>query len=181
MIDNRDYGFRKIERDDLELLLKWRNSERIHKVMLTDHIITMEEHKNWFENISKYNPLRNFIFTYKNRPIGYFGYTQYDDKKLTCSPGSYIGEISKSIPADAGLILAYYIHQYGFATLKMKILVSDVLENNKRVLHLNKLLGYEIIDEYYITKNGKKVKSYKISISKEDWDKKKDSLLEFFR
>lgn len=176
-IDNTDYGFRKIEKIDLELLLNWRNSERIHKVMLTDHLITMEEHEKWFENISQYNPLRNFIFTYKGKPIGYFGYTQYDSENMTCSPGSYIGEESSDIPVDAGLALAYCVNEYAFVELKMKTLISEVLDNNKRVLHLDKLLGYQVVGEVYIKKGEKHIKSYKISLNKEEWEVNKNKII----
>ena len=44
-----DYSICPIEERDLELLLNWRNSERIHSLMLTDHKITWEEHCNWFK------------------------------------------------------------------------------------------------------------------------------------
>ena len=57
-----DYSMRPIEERDLELLLNWRNSERIHSLMLTDHKITWEEHYQWFKKISEYEPKRNFVF-----------------------------------------------------------------------------------------------------------------------
>lgn len=39
-----EYSVRPLEEKDLRLVLDWRNSERVHSKMLTDHKITWEEH-----------------------------------------------------------------------------------------------------------------------------------------
>ena len=81
-----EYSLRPLEERDLQMVLQWRNSERVHSKMLTDHKIVWEEHFAWFQRI-KDNPIkRNLIFEFLGRPIGYIGYTEYDEEKGCCSP-----------------------------------------------------------------------------------------------
>ena len=49
----RDYHLRPIEERDLRLVLDWRNSPKVHNMMLTDHEITWEEHYTWFKRMEK--------------------------------------------------------------------------------------------------------------------------------
>lgn len=171
-----DYSIRPIEERDLELLLNWRNSERIHSLMLTDHKITWEEHYQWFKKISEYEPKRNFIFEYKNKPIGYMGYTDYNEINKTCSPGLYIGETSLKLP-DAGIVMAFIELEYAFKVLNMKSLISTVFAKNKRVYKLNMMLGYKVIDTQYCTKNNGLEKIFRIQLNDSVWEKKRNIIL----
>ena len=57
-----EYSLRPLEERDLQMVLQWRNSERVHSKMLTDHKIVWEEQFAWFQRI-KDNPIkRNLIF-----------------------------------------------------------------------------------------------------------------------
>lgn len=168
-----DYSIRPIEERDLELLLNWRNSERIHSLMLTDHKITWEEHYQWFKKISEYEPKRNFVFEYKNKPIGYMGYTDYDEINKTCSPGAYLGDVERDVPIDAALYLFYIAVEYAFKVLKREALITTVFKNNKRALKIDKILGYEIIAEDQGIKNNILTDIYILKMTKEIWHKNK--------
>lgn len=169
-----DYSIRPIEENDLKLLLLWRNSERIHSVMLTDHKITWDEHYNWFKKISEYNPKRNFIFEYKNEPIGYIGYTDNDEKNKICSPGAYLGNNTDIIPIDAAFYLFYFTVEYAFAVLNQKALITTVFKNNKRALKIDKILGYEITECNQIVKNNKIEEIYILKLQKKTWNIQKN-------
>ena len=175
-----DYSIRPIEESDLDLLLKWRNSERIHSLMLTDHKITWDEHNKWFKKISEYNPKRNFVFEYKGMLIGYMGYTEFDEINKTCSPGGYIGELSYNIP-EAGLVMAYFELEYAFENLKMKSLISTIFAKNKRVYKLNLLLGYKVIATKHIIKNGIEEKIFIIELNYDKWVETKEKLINFIK
>jgi len=170
-----DYSIRPIEEKDLKLLLEWRNSERIHSLMLTDHKITWDEHNKWFQKISKYNPKRNFVFEYQSIPIGYMGYTEFDEINKTCSPGAYLGECCGNIPIDAALYLFYYTVEYAFEVLKQKALITTVFKTNKRALKIDKILGYEIIDSKQVIKNNEIKDIYILKMTKEIWNKNKNN------
>ncbi len=171
-----EYSVRPLEEKDLRLVLDWRNSERVHSKMLTDHKITWEEHFAWFQR-SKDNPVkRNLVFCYKGRPIGYIGYTEYDDVNMICSPGVYLGDTD--VPIDAGINIAYMSMEYAFAKLNMEHLETSVFKNNKQALRVDKFLGYKEIpgkEEVYI-KNGKEEVALRITISRTDWEEHKKKM-----
>ena len=48
------YGYlRMLEYRDLDLVLQWRNTDRIRKNMFSDHIISVDEHYQWFSSLDK--------------------------------------------------------------------------------------------------------------------------------
>lgn len=165
-----NYTLRFIEEKDLPLILEWRNSEKIHSKMLTDHKITWEEHYRWYHCMKEQLIKRNFLFEYNKKPIGYIGYTEFDEKKHTCSPGAYLGE-SIIAPKDAALCLFYTSIEYAFTELNMLKLNTDVFADNKRALKLDKFLGYEILtsENRFITKNGQEKLTYRLVLDKEKW------------
>lgn len=173
----QEYSVRPLEEKDLRMVLAWRNSERVHSKMLTDHKITWEEHEAWFKR-AKANPVkRNLVFCYLGRPIGYIGYTEYDDVKMICSPGAYLGETD--VPIDAGITLFYVAVEYAFSELHMKSLETSVFKHNKAAMRVDKFLGYKEIpgtEEVYI-KNGKQEVAVRMSMSKKDWDEHKQAII----
>ncbi|WP_019551937.1 UDP-4-amino-4,6-dideoxy-N-acetyl-beta-L-altrosamine N-acetyltransferase [Propionispira raffinosivorans] len=174
------YSMRPLAKEDLKMVLEWRNSDRIHSLMLTDHRITWEEHQNWFQRIKQYNPIRNFVFEYKKESIGYIGYTDYDVNAKKCSPGAYLGKLNVS-PIDTGLYLMYMSVEYAFEQLQMSTLETVVFQNNKRALKIDEFIGYKIVADkvdYYI-KNGQREKVVLLELNKKDWIKKKEELANF--
>ena len=94
------YRLRPMRREDLRRVLDWRNSERVHSKMLTNHQITWEEHVAWFERHETDTPSHALVFEHDGRPIGYAGYTEFDEAQQSCSPGAYLGE-TEAVPMDA--------------------------------------------------------------------------------
>ncbi len=173
----KQYTVRPLEEKDLRLILDWRNSDKVHSQMLTDHKITWDEHYGWFQCMKEQTVKRNLVFEYQGEPIGYIGYTEYDEEKHTCSPGAYLGE-NVIVPKDAALCLFYTSIEYAFAQLNMLRLNTDVFADNKRALKLDKFLGYEIItdENHYTNKNGQEKLTYRLVLDKKKWLKHKQSL-----
>ena len=138
-----DYSIRNVEEKDLPQLLEWRNSDRIRKNMLTQHIISWEEHKNWFKKISQYDKPLHFVVEYKNEMVGYCGINDYNPQNKSCTSGSYIGKVD-NVPVDIALMCGYLLNVYIFERLGMKCVESDVILENKRVLKFNKMIGARV-------------------------------------
>lgn len=138
-----EYTLRPIREEDLSLVLKWRNSDKIRLKMFQQHIIEWAEHKKWFERIKTKKIPMNFIFEYMNKPIGYAAVSDYDIENKSCSSGKYIGE-DEGFPVDAGIVLGYLLDVYMYDVLKVETAIGSTLKNNKRVLKQN-LKGARII------------------------------------
>ena len=172
-----EYSLRPLEERDLQMVLQWRNSERVHSKMLTDHKIAWEEHVAWFQRI-KDNPIkRNLIFEFLGRPIGYIGYTEYDEEKGCCSPGAYLGETE--VPIDAGITLFYMAVEYAFAELNMKYLETSVFRSNKIAMKIDKFLGYKEIPNSHevFNKNGKEEVAVRMFMTRDDWNEHKQGII----
>lgn len=171
-----DYTVHPISENDLKLVLRWRNSDRVHSQMLSDHLLTWDEHYQWYCHI-KENPVpRNLIFSHKERPIGYIGYTEYDEERSQCSPGAYLGEVD--VPIDAGLVLFSFCLEYAFSILGMQRLETSVFVNNRRAKKINEYLGYEYIPgkDMVCLKNGKEVMVQRYELTHAQWDLRKEQI-----
>ncbi len=151
-MEMEDYAIREIEEEDLAQLLKWRNSPEIRNKMLTSHIITWEEHLQWYKSVKKKHPVLNFSFTYLGKLVGYIGYTQYDKKKGTCNPGNYLGP-DVELPLDAFYYQSELIKKYAKEVLSVKQMITMVLTNNKKVLKASLLEGAIIKDQISMNEN----------------------------
>ena len=172
-----EYSIRPLEEKDLPMVLEWRNSERVHSKMLTDHKITWEEHFAWFQR-TRANPVkRNLVFEYRNRPIGYIGYTEYDEEGRSCSPGAYLGE--RDVPIDAGITLFYMAVDYAFTELGMQRLETSVFKNNKQAMRIDKFLGYKELpgSEEVFVKNGREEIAVRMFMTRADWESCKQALI----
>lgn len=175
MLSFAEYSVRPITESDLSILLEWRNSDRIHSEMLTTHKITREEHYNWFKINEALSIPMHLIFQYRNRPVGYVGFTDCDDINQRCSIGSYLGEIN-GVPVDAGVILDYLGITYLFKYTNFNKVWSYVFLSNKRACKLNKFIGYteEGLLREHFWKNNKLEDVYVFAILRSEWhDKKK--------
>ena len=177
MLRHGKYSLRPIHQDDLPTLLAWRNSDRISSEMLTSHEITWEEHEAWFQRICRYDPLRNFVFCYEDRPIGYMGFSDWDEKNKTCSSSSYIGRADE-VPIDAGLFLDYMGLEYVFSQTEINKVWSYVFAHNKRAYRLNLLMGYK--EEGYLRQhflqNGKFQDVHVVGILRSEWKQEKERI-----
>lgn len=162
-----DYTMRPLAESDLRMVLNWRNSPRVSSMMLTDHIISWKEHKNWYQCVKSYIPPHNFVFCYKNEPIGYIGYTEYDRAGKHCSPGVYLGK--EDAPMLAGLCIAYYAVEYAFQVLGMNYLETSVLKKNKHVYSLNKRLGYKDLEDEIGEHSDDEKTVHRIRLDAADW------------
>jgi RimJ/RimL family protein N-acetyltransferase len=64
-VDKLDAKIRKMEHDDLERVLAWRNHPEIRRYMYTQHEITWDEHLRWFLN-KKNDHLTDRVLIYQN-------------------------------------------------------------------------------------------------------------------
>ena len=168
-----NYYMRPVFPDDLEMILRWRNSDRVRNAMLNSHIISKEEHLKWYDRIKNEPVKRAFVFCYRERPIGYIGYTELDLERKCCSPGEYLG-VFDDIPSNAGFSIIYFANEYAYAKMGMKETESSILSDNIKSLAVNKLFRVKILEgsEQYNNCDGRK-KVVRTYMNKEIWNKAK--------
>lgn len=120
---------KKIEKDDLELLRKWRMQENVTKYMLTDPTITLKSQVEWFNKILKDDSRQDYVIVVNGVRVGYYGITNIDKELKSCEVGFYIGEeayrgkgVFKSVQQKIENII--------FNDLKLDTIIINVIEYN---------------------------------------------------
>ncbi|GAX88911.1 UDP-4-amino-4,6-dideoxy-N-acetyl-beta-L-altrosamine N-acetyltransferase [Effusibacillus lacus] len=140
MLRREDCLIRGIEEQDLDLVLRWRNSERIRTHMYTDHLISPAEHRSWFERVKQGNGPICKIFEHKGIPLGVVNFTQIDRNHHRCQWGFYIGE--SDAPKGSGSAMGYLSLQFAFEEINLNKVCAEVFAFNSVSLGYHKKLGF---------------------------------------
>ncbi|MCM3654510.1 UDP-2,4-diacetamido-2,4,6-trideoxy-beta-L-altropyranose hydrolase [Metabacillus litoralis] len=172
------YTLQDMKEDNLELVLKWRNSKTIRSSMYTDHIITMTEHKEWFKKLANDDSTIVKIFLSESKPLGLVNISKIDKKNNKCYWGFYIGE--QDAPLGSGTIMGILALEFIFEKLGIRKICSEILEYNNASLRYHKKLGF--IEEgrfvKHLIKNDQYIDVILMAHFSEKWaDGKKDLLL----
>ena len=149
----------RLKEKDIELVRAWRNSDKIRKNMLYQEIITPEQQVEWFHSINNFNNFY-FIVEYKGRKVGLVNIKDIDWDERQGEAGVFMMEQDLSaalIPVAGALSMSeLVVGIFGF-----KKLFAKVRKDNKTMRKLNKLFGYQKVedhenenkdyDKYYIT------------------------------
>lgn len=143
-------NFVNINEREKELILKWRNSDRIRNKMTNQEMITLENHLKWINALKEKNNQLYFLFKINKIPCGVFDFTKIN--KVSCECGSYIGNEDY---IGYGILLNFLGFNYAFEKLKLEKVDITVLKNNNRVYKMHKTIFHaqdvaESENEYFL-------------------------------
>lgn len=173
MMKKNECLLRPMYDSDVDLVLKWRNSERIRSHMLTDHIITKEEHYKWYGSIKNNPRVCYHIFEYKGRPVGLVYFTNMDYKNLKTMWGFYLGETD--VPRGCGTAMLYFAIEDIFDKRGFRKICSEVLLFNTKSIKVHKKLGFEEegLFRQHVYKNNRYEDVVFLSLFRDKWLQKK--------
>ena len=155
--------------DDLEVVLAWRNSERIRQAMYTDQIITRDEHYAWFERVTRDNVTMHFVFECEDRPLGVVNVVNIDRRNLRCVWGFYIGE--EASPRGSGTAMGYLALEHLFEKEGFHRVMGEALADNEASIKYHLRLGFveegRLVD--HVVKNGRYVDVISFAIIDRVW------------
>jgi len=171
-----NYRLRKIAEEDLELILQWRNSDKIRRNMYGDHIINMAEHKSWFNHLGKSTDAVYLVFEFLLKPIGMVYFTDIDRKNNKCFFGFYLGE--DHLPLGTGTVMGLLGTEYAFETLKIRKLCGEAFQFNTSSVKLFKRLGFfeEGLFIKHVLKKGRYEDVVSFAIFSDGWQDKRNML-----
>jgi len=142
------YGiiFRRVQKEDIEKLRQWRNSEDIRNKMIYKKYITPEMQKEWFRTIEKSYHHSYYIINVKNKDIGLFNQKNFNIQGKITESGLFIVDPeykTSYIPVIASLTM---IQSSFFAMGETESFVRTI-KTNHEALNYNYSLGYEIFKE----------------------------------
>jgi UDP-4-amino-4,6-dideoxy-N-acetyl-beta-L-altrosamine N-acetyltransferase len=172
-----DYNLRPMINGDLDLVLRWRNSDRIRENMYTNHIISQEEHRTWFERESSNQRSHRLIFEYLKRPIGVVNFTDIDFENHTCRWGFYIG--ATDAPLGSGSAMGFSALEWIFEQFDINQVMGEVLAFNEDSLRFHKRLGFKekIHSNVQKLKRGRVEDVIHLVLTLDDWNRIRPGLV----
>ena len=154
MLTRKDCMLRPVEERDLELILVWRNSERIRSSMYTDHVITREEHLRWFERLQSERPALSLIFEISGKAVGIVNVNRMDRVNNTCHWGFYLGDTDA--PRGCGTIMGFLGLEYLFEKLNIRKVIGESFVFNQASIAFHEKLGFSREGHFrrHVLKNG---------------------------
>ena len=164
--------FREILVDDAELVLSWRTKKRITNYMSTDLNISTSEQKNWIKNSYNINNYYHWMILLNEEPIGTICIKDINLENKSTSWGFYIG--NDKYLGYGGFIPPYF-YNWVFNNFNIIQIKAYVFHPLVKVIGLHQIHGYNFIleENSLIKKNSKEIVVIAMSLSVDNWKKKR--------
>ena len=176
MPTREDYRLRPIAEEDLELVLHWRNSDRIRRNMYGDHIISMDEHRAWFNRLEENPNVVFLVFELRQMPVGMVYFTDIDRKNDKCFWGFYLGQ--ENLPRGTGTIMGVLGMEYAFEAFNIRKLCGEVFLFNTASVKFFHRLGFSEEGHFvrHVLKDGNYEDVISFALFRECWQDKRGKL-----
>lgn len=130
-IDGEQIYFRPITVEDTDMVLRWRNGEKVVQNFIYREPISKEAHLSWLENKVNTGLVQQFIICDKktDNPLGSIYLQNYDEKESSVEEGIFLGEpeaFGRGIGVEATGLLVDYV----FSTMPCETITARVLGYN---------------------------------------------------
>ena len=168
MLKGKRVTLRLMERRDLELLRRWRNSPEVFQFFEAKEQISEFQQEKWFEKISLDRSSYYFVIEDQGEPVGVTNIKNIHPVHRTASWGIYLAPEGRNrglVPVEAAILLL----DYCFNCLNVRKVYGDVLAENHRALHFDKGLGCqeEGVRSAHVYHNGRYVDLVLIGLFKD--------------
>lgn len=124
---------------DLELVLAWRNHPSIRKNMYTQHEITPDEHRGWWNRIKNSPTFRLYIYEQDGEPKGYVAFSDIARGAGTATWGFYT---SPDAAKGIGSLMTLAAMDVAFGSLGLRKLNAEVIGCNAASIGLHESFGF---------------------------------------
>ena len=132
---------RLLEEKDLETTLSWRNRDEARVWFKTSSLISLEQHRAWYQSYRNKDDDFLFIIEAENKPVGQASVYGIDWNFLCAEVGRFLvapGAGGKGYISQA----CGQLVQFCAETLGITYLFLEVLENNERAIRIYQRHGF---------------------------------------
>lgn len=122
--------FTTLDKEQLKMVLAWRNHSDIRRWMLSDDEISFENHLQFVESLSNRADKRYFLVQRDDAYIGVIDLIDITD--ISAEIGIYANPQMRGV----GEVLMNALIEYAFSTLGVRVLIASVFADNERAKHL---------------------------------------------
>jgi UDP-4-amino-4,6-dideoxy-N-acetyl-beta-L-altrosamine N-acetyltransferase len=135
---------------DLSMVLSWRNHPDVRRYMLTQHEITLDEHRKWFSRVGLDEKRRQLIVEYLGDEIGFVQFSGITSSRVA----EWSFHVKPGSPRGAGHGLGIVALKYAFEDLKVHKVCGQALDFNNASIAFHLRLGFlkegVLRDQYFI-------------------------------
>jgi UDP-4-amino-4,6-dideoxy-N-acetyl-beta-L-altrosamine N-acetyltransferase len=124
--------------DDLEIIFSWRNHPEISRNMLSQHSISLDEHKQWFERASQSPSKQLLVYEQGGTPMGFVSFKGVAPEGAA-DWGFYA---APNAPKGTGFKLGRAALNYGFNVFRLHKVCGQVVASNDASMQLHLKLGF---------------------------------------
>ena len=133
---------RRIQQEDLELMLSWRNHPTVRLGMFSQSVIELAQHRGWFRRESeKETSLWLLYLDTEGNPAGVVYFTDIDSVSSHAFWGFYAAPRARP---GTGTRMGVEALDHFFTELGFHKLSAEVLESNERSQHFHCKLGFQV-------------------------------------
>ncbi|GAB1476493.1 GNAT family protein [Bacillota bacterium] len=174
MLTGERIYLRLIEERDIPFKVRWVNDPDIRKTLSSEYPVSEESARQLLKNYALDSSRREFIvcLNEKDFPIGFGGFTNIDVKNSKAETYMVVGQKEYWGKGFAGEIRKLLL-EYAFEELGLNRVYSYVMDENEKMISLNKKFGFEtegLLRDCVFVK-GKFRNLYVMSILKKDYIK----------
>lgn len=162
---------------DIDLVLGWRNHPTVSRYMYTQRLITVQEHREWFERASQCCQRHLLIYEQDMTPVGFVNIKVVDEQARRAEWGFYL---APDAPPGSGQNLGQSALVYAFETLSLHKLCGEVLADNSRSVRFHERHGFHrearLRDHFY--NNGNFYDVIGFGLLAEEWHHSKEQNLD---
>ncbi|WED26858.1 UDP-4-amino-4,6-dideoxy-N-acetyl-beta-L-altrosamine N-acetyltransferase [Vibrio sp. DW001] len=140
----KNYRIRPAVEADKWMVLEWRNHQDVRSVMLTDHLISKDEHSGWWDKTMQMKEREILVFESNDKPVGVVTIYERDIKSATAWWGFYLdnANLDQSERTSVWLELEQAVIGYADKTLKLHELYCESLKDNQLAWILHRKCGF---------------------------------------
>lgn len=144
----KKYGLelKEVEREDLELIRQYRNTDIIKNKMIHRKQITREQQLEWFKKIRTVN--HYYFLIYKNdSAIGLINGKNIDFVNKTSEGGIFVWNEDRNY--EISITASIILNDWNFFINAFEKNYAQVLKSNKQAIAYNEFMGYKIADRIH--------------------------------
>ena len=171
----KQLSIRQMTENDLELVLDWRNQEVVRMNMYNYHLITLEEHRDWFEKCKSRLDVVNLMFEIDGQAKGVISFSKIDTQSCTAEWAFYSGDLNTR---GVGTFMELCALKYAFNVLKLRKLNCEVLSFNEKVIKFHKKFGFEEegVKRAHYCRGESEFDIHLLAIFRSDWEQQAPKL-----
>ena len=139
----RKYGLllREVEREDIEMIRQYRNSEAIKNKMIYRKHITREQQQQWFEEIRNFKHVYFLIYK-EDIAVGLINGKNINHEERSSEGGIFIWKEDSNY--ETSVLASIILNDWNFFFNDFRLNYAQVLKSNKQAIAYNEFMGYKI-------------------------------------